>query len=103
MVEHIGDGVAGLEHDEAHRTGQEIGAILAGAIGCHRSAGKRRERAVENPHDRADPDLVRRLGKGVAAALALLGIDETAVAQFGQDMVEELLRDLVCTKGVLSP
>ena len=47
MVEHIGDGVARLDHDLAHGAGSEIAAIGAGAEGGDGSAGDRGQRPIE--------------------------------------------------------
>ena len=71
-----------------------------GAEGGDGGAGNRRERSVENAHDGADADLVRRPGERVAAALALLGIDQSRVPQLGQYVVEELLRDRIALGDV---
>src|SRR6185437_1459807 len=77
------------------RAGGEGGAILARAKRGDRGAGNGSEGTVEGAHDRADRDLVGRARESVPAALALLGVDETGVPEFGQDMIEELFRDRI--------
>src|SRR6185312_13530991 len=94
-VENVGDGVARVDHHEADRAGGEVGAILARAKRGDRGAGNGSERPVEGAHDRADGDLLGRARESVPAALALLGVDETGVPEFGQDMIEELLRNRI--------
>jgi hypothetical protein len=65
-VEHVGDGIARFDHDQADRAGFEIAAILARSKGGDRSARNWRQRTIKGAHDRADPDLdaqarIRRL------------------------------------------
>ncbi len=68
IVEHMGDGVAGLDHDLPDCATFEVATVLARPVGGDRGAGDGRERPVENANDIADADLVRRTGQGVAAA-----------------------------------
>ena len=95
IVEHVGDGVAGFDHDQPDRAGFQIGAVVAWAKGGDRSAGDRRKRAIQRPDDRAHSDLVRRTSQRVSTAFPLLGIDEAGTAQLGQNMIEKLLRDRI--------
>ena len=89
-IEHVRDGVARFDHDEADRAGFEIAAIIAGPKSRDRSAGNRGQRTIEGAYDRSDRDLMGRAGESISAALPLLGVDETRVAQFAQDVIQEL-------------
>lgn len=83
------DGVARLNHHETDRAFPQISAVVASAIAGDRSAPDRRQRAVENAHDIADADLIEGPSKGIAAPLAMFGIDEPGAPQFGQYLIEK--------------
>ena len=81
-------------------------AIGAAPIGDAAQAGQRRERAVENPQDLAEGDLVRRHQQHVAAELAALAHDDAVALQLKEDLLEEftgnalLRRDLADHHGL---
>lgn len=76
-------------------------AVGAGLVAGLAGAGDRREGAVEHADDMADLDLLGRHGKAIAAELALAAMDEAGIAHFGQDGVEEFLRDIVARRDVI--
>src|SRR5271155_594799 len=89
-IEHARDGVARGDHDQPDRAGFKVAAIVAGSIRRDRSAGDRGQRAIEGAHDRANSNLVRGTGERIAAALALLRVNEAGVAQLCQNVIEKL-------------
>src|SRR5579871_5032351 len=94
-IEHVRDRVPRGDHGEPDRACLEVGAIVARPIGGHRRAGDRGQGTVKGAHDCADPNLMRRAGERVAAALSLLGVDEAGVTQLCQNVVEKLLGDRI--------
>jgi hypothetical protein len=94
-IEHIRNGVAGVDHDQADRAGFEIAAIVAGPESGDRSAWDWGQRTVEDAHDCADWYLMRQPREGVSPALPLLRVDEAGVPEFGQDMIEKLFRNRI--------
>src|SRR5262249_4431268 len=55
-------------------------------------ARNRCEWTVENPHDFAEADVVRRAAEQIPAALAAARVDDPVALQLEQDLVEEALR-----------
>ena len=68
-------------------------AFLAGRIRRLADAGDEGERAVERADDFADADAIRRSPELIAAVRALLALDQAAVLEVEEDVLEELLRD----------
>ena len=87
IVQNVRDGVPGLDHDESNGAGPQVATIGASSKGGDGGAGEWSQWAIEHPHDRADSDLIRRPGQRVAAAFALLGVDEACAPQLRQDLV----------------
>ena len=59
-IEHAGDRVAGTEHDATYGARLDIFAVCAWQKRFDGSALDRRQGAIEDAHDVADPNLVRR-------------------------------------------
>ncbi len=95
VIEHVRDGVACGDHDQADRAGFEVAAIVARSICRYGSARNRREGTVEGAHDRANSNLGGWTGKRVPAPLALVGKNKTGVTQLGQDLIEEFFRNRI--------
>src|SRR3954469_12614495 len=74
------------------RLGQD-GAGCAGGLG-EDALGVRAEAAVEEFDDLEDGDLARLAGEGVAALHAALGAQDARSAQDGEELLEELDRDV---------
>jgi hypothetical protein len=67
VIENKGDGVAGVDHHQPDRAILQIRAVVASPISSDRSAPDRRQWAVKSADDCADPNLMSRTGKRVAA------------------------------------
>ena len=75
-------------HDVAQRHGRADVVEGVGTLAAHA-----RDRAFHDPDHVGDRDLRGRPGEAVAAVGAALARDEAAVAQVGEDVLEELLGD----------
>jgi hypothetical protein len=93
IVQHGCDGVSGLNHDQTNRASAQVVAIGARTESGDGGAGDGSERAIKNPDDRSDSDIVRGTGKRVAAPSPFFRIDKPGMPQLGQDMIEEFFRD----------
>src|SRR5262245_35187937 len=92
-VENSGRLVADLLEDAADGAISFRHAFLAGRIGGLADARDEGERSVQRADDLADADLVGGAAQLVAAAGPLAAVDEAAVLEGEEDVLEELLRD----------
>jgi hypothetical protein len=95
IVEQVGNGVSRLDHDQANGAGRNVFAIGARPKSRDRGAGDGSKRAIKNPDDGADPDLVCGTGKRVTSASTLFRVDKPGVPQLGQDVIKEFFRDRI--------
>ena len=95
----IGDGdaveqlVQARVHPAPHR-GQVAGGTLVDEL-LGREVAHRGERAVDGEQDLPHRDRGRRAGQARTPAGTTVGVHDPGAAQLGQDVLEEVLRDLL--------
>ena len=92
-VENARGFVADLLKDAADGAVLFRDALFARRVRGLADARDERERTVEGADDVADADLFGRASELVAAVRALAAVDEAAMLQRQQDVLEELLRN----------
>src|SRR5581483_2915235 len=101
-LQHVGEGgavedargrIAHVLHHHADAAGAFVATVLAADIGELADAANRGEGAFGIAKNFTEGDLARRAAEEIAAALALLALENPAIAQFEENQFEEFARD----------